>query len=61
MEYTDTHAMLWYCESHTSSISPVQQILSLIRSALNRSSASPALLYYLFTMPTLSLDMLEQQ
>ena len=60
MEYTDTHAMLWYCESHTSSISPVQQILSLIRSALNRSSASPALLYYLFTIPTLSLDTLEQ-
>ena len=61
MEYTDTHAMLWYCESHTPSISSVQQILSLIRSALNRSSASPALLYYLFTIPTLSLDMLEQQ
>ena len=59
MEYTDTHAMLWYCLSHTPSISPVQQILSLICSALNRSSASPALLYYLFTIPTLSLDMLE--
>ena len=61
MEVTDTHAMLWYCASHTPSISPVQQILSLITSALNRSSASPALLYYLFTIPTLSLDMLEQQ
>ena len=59
LEYTDTHAMLWYCLSHTPSISPVQQILSLICSALNRSSASPALLYYLFTIPTLSLDMLE--
>ena len=61
MEATDTHAMLWYCASHTPSISPVQQILSLICGALNRSSASPALLYYLFTIPTLSLDMLEQQ
>ena len=61
LEATDTHAMLWYCASHTPSISPVQQILSLICSALNRSSASPALLYYLFTIPALSLDMLEQQ
>ena len=60
MEYTDTYAMLWYCASHTPSISPVQQILSLIYSALNRSSASPALLYYLFTIPTLSLDMFNE-
>ena len=61
MEVTGTHAMLWYCASHTLPVSPVQQILSLICRALNRSSASPALLYYLFTIPTLSLDMLEQQ
>lgn len=61
MEYTDTHAIVSYCASHTLPVSPVQQILSLICRALNRSSASPALLYYLFTIPTLSLDMLEQQ
>ena len=60
LEYTDTYAMLWYCASHTPSISPVQQILSLIYSALNRSSASPALLYYLFTIPALSLDMFNE-
>ena len=60
LEATDTHAMLWYCASHTPSISPVQQILSLICSALNRSSASPALLYYLFTIPALSLDMFNE-
>lgn len=58
MEYTDTHAMVSYCASHTPSISPVRQILSLIISALNRSSVSPALLYYLFTATDLydSLD-----
>ena len=55
-EATNTHTMVCYCASHTPSISPVQQILSLICSALNRSSVSPALLYYLFTIPTLSLD-----
>ena len=60
LEATDTHAMLWYCASHTPSISPVQQILSLICSALNRNSASPALLYYLFTIPALSLDMFNE-
>ena len=60
-EATDTHAMISYCASHTPSISPVQQILALICSALNRSSISPILLYYLFTIPALSLDTLEQQ
>ena len=60
MEYTDTHAMLWYCASHTPSISPVQRILSLICSALNRCSVSPTLLYYLFIIPTLSLDMFNE-
>ena len=60
MEATDTNAMVCYCASHTPSISPVQQILSLICSALNRSSVSPALLYYLFTIPTLSLDMFNE-
>lgn len=59
IEYTDTHAMISYCASHTPSISPIRQILFLIVSALNRSSVSPVLLYYLFTIPTLSLDMLE--
>ena len=57
MEATNNNAMVCYCASHTPSISPVQQILSLIASALNRSSVSPVLLYYLFTIPTLSLDM----
>ena len=60
MEATNTNAMVSYCASHTPSISPVQQILALICSALNRSSASPALLYYLFTIPTLSLDMFNE-
>lgn len=59
-EATDTHAMVCYCASHTPSISPVRQILFLIVSALNRSSVSPALLYYLFTIPTLSLDMFNE-
>lgn len=61
MEATNTNAMVSYCASHTPSISSIRQILFLIVSALNRSSASPALLYYLFTIPALSLDMLEQQ
>ncbi len=60
MEATDNNAMVCYCASHTPSISPVQQILSLIASALNRSSVSPVLLYYLFTIPTLSLDMFNE-
>ena len=60
MEYTDTHAMVSYCASHTPSISPIRQILFLIVSALNRSSASPALLYYLFTIPALSPDMFNE-
>ena len=60
MEAIDTHAMVSYCASHTLSISPIRQILFLIVSALNRSSASPALLYYLFTIPALSLDMFNE-
>ena len=60
MEATNTNAMVCYCASHTPSISPVQQILALICSALNRSSVAPTLLYYLFTIPTLSLDMFNE-
>lgn len=59
-EAVDNNTMVCYCASHTPSISPVQQILSLIVSALNRSSVSPVLLYYLFTIPTLSLDMFNE-
>lgn len=60
LEATDNHAMVCYCASHTPSISPVQQILSLIANALIRSSNAPALLYYLFTMPDISLDMFNE-
>lgn len=54
--FPNPFSVMQYCTHNTPTSSPIQKILTFISCATNRSSITPALLYYLLTIPSISLD-----